>query len=1065
MLPGEVAFVSATPTETSGPNPLVWNLGDLPANQTRTITITVQVQSWVTQTFTNTAQVDSPTYDPDPGNNQDREPTTVLAAEANLSLVKSDDPDPVVPGTLLTYTLTVSNTGPSDALGVVVSDTLPGEVTFVNANPSQSGGPNPLLWNVGTLAAGENRTFTILVQVQPWVTQTFTNTALVTSRTFDPDLNNNEDEEPTSLLPPEADLSVSKSDDPDPVIVGDLLTYTLTVFNAGPSDAQNVVVSDTLPVEASFVNADPAQDRGPNPLGWDIGTLPAGESRAFTITVQVELWVTQTFTNTAVVTSTTFDPDTTNNETEEPTQPIRRIDLSVIKADDPAAVVPGTFLTYTLTISNAGPSDAENVVVLDILPGEVSFISATPPQDSGPNPLVWNIGDLPVNQTRTITINVQVHSWVTQTFTNTAQVDSSTGYDPDPSNNEDQEPTIVLEPEADLLLLKTDNPDPVMPGTLLTYTLTVSNAGPSDARNVVVSDTLPGEVTFVSAAPPQTSGPNPLLWNLGTVPAGEDRIIEIVVQVQSWVTQTFTNTAVVTSTTFDPDPSNNDREEPTSLLEPEADLSIAKADDPDGVVPGAILTYTLTIYNAGPSDAQNVLVSDTLPTEVSLLGATPPQDSGPNPLVWNVGTLTAGESRVFTVTVQVPRWVTQPFTNTAIISSTTYDPDSDNNETEEPTTPLLPSLAISKDVQPSEAVGNMPITFIIRITNTSQVTFDPLMLSDTLPANFHYVAGSGVPADPDIISEPLLVWQSLGPLPPNDIRTVTFAVTVTSGITGTYVNEALVGGVSPAGTFTDTDEAWVQIMEPAVAIDKLLVAADEDLVAPNYVTFTITITNMGITDIAQLPLQDQYDPYYLSFVWASPMPDEPDDDGLLTWYDLTALGPNGFGQNLAPGEAFQVTTVFLVAHEIVTFTINTAIITDAIDTYDNIADRVEDSEPVSGIPTALDLLYFRAQAAENSILLEWETAWERDNWGFALYRSTTPNIEDAEWLHFELGQGSGQFQGQRYQYEDKSIDPGQVYYYWLEDLDLNNRVMGIWTDGPVTALMARYRLYLPIVHR
>jgi len=97
-------------------------------------------------------------------------------------------------------------------------------------------------------------------------------------------------------------------------------------------------------------------------------------------------------------------------------------------------------------------------------------------------------------------------------------------------------------------------------------------------------------------------------------------------------------------------------------------------------------------------------------------------------------------------------------------------------------------------------------------------------------------------------------------------------VTATPGVTGTYWNVALVGGEYPGGVLTDTDDAPVAIVDPAIALDKQLVAFDTDLLAPNYVTFTIVITNVGISTIDVLPLLDAYDPYYLSFVWAEPMP-------------------------------------------------------------------------------------------------------------------------------------------------------------------------------------------------
>ncbi|MCS7287479.1 MAG: hypothetical protein NZ653_10165, partial [Anaerolineae bacterium] len=186
---------------------------------------------------------------------------------------------------------------------------------------------------------------------------------------------------------------------------------------------------------------------------------------------------------------------------------------------------------------------------------------------------------------------------------------------------------------------------------------------------------------------------------------------------------------------------------------------------------------------------------------------------------------------------------------------------------------------------------------------------------------------------------------------------------------------------------TDTDDAPVALTDPAVVVDKQLVAADLDELLPNYVTFTIVITNVGISTIDVLPLVDQYDPYYLSFITATVYPNEPADDGLLTWYDLTGPAPYGFGRDLAPGESFHITTVFRVVHDITT-TVNTAIVSDVVDVYDNPANEDRDDEVIVNIPTAVELLYFRVGGVAGwSVRLEWATAAEIGTFGFHLYRA------------------------------------------------------------------------------
>ena len=168
-----------------------------------------------------------------------------------------------------------------------------------------------------------------------------------------------------------------------------------------------------------------------------------------------------------------------------------------------------------------------------------------------------------------------------------------------------------------------DEPDPVIAGETLTYTLVITNASGVDATGVVVTDTLPVSGTF-SIIPPLgwtcTTTPNSFTCQTSVLPAMETRVITVVVPIPSYIApnSVITNTVGVTSALGDSSPADNVDEEETRVLS-EADLSIAKSAWPSVVSPGEEITYTLTVYNAGPSAAYSVVVSDTLPGEVSLV--------------------------------------------------------------------------------------------------------------------------------------------------------------------------------------------------------------------------------------------------------------------------------------------------------------------------------------------------------------------------------------------------------------------------------------------------------------
>jgi|GEM_PF-1749578 len=119
-------------------------------------------------------------------------------------------------------------------------------------------------------------------------------------------------------LAEQADLEISKADSPDPVTVGDNLTYTITVTNRGPDPATKVVVTDTLPSGVTFVSASPWCVHSAGVVTCNLGTIPAGDS--VTITIVVTPTAPGTISNTATVTSDTLDPNTANNSDTEPTE-------------------------------------------------------------------------------------------------------------------------------------------------------------------------------------------------------------------------------------------------------------------------------------------------------------------------------------------------------------------------------------------------------------------------------------------------------------------------------------------------------------------------------------------------------------------------------------------------------------------------------------------------------------------------------------------------------------------------------------------------------------------------
>jgi len=692
LLPAGATLISATTSQGSCNAVVSCALGTLTRNASATVTLNVTVGPGFVGALNNTVSVFSNAPDPNTANNSDTESTTVNA-QADLSITKTDNTDPVIAGDTLTWTIAIGNAGPSNASNVSLVDPLPAGVTLISASPSQGSCDTAVICSLGTIPVGGSATVVINVTVSSGFTGSLSNTATLTSSATDPDPSDNIATQTTTVLS-EADLAITKVASADPAIAGQNLTWTLTVSNAGPiaSDATNVSVTDLLPAGVTLVSATPSQGSCNTTVVCVLGTIASGSSATITLVVQISPSFTDSLSNTASVTSSTTDPDPGDNTVTETVAVNAQADLSIAKTDNPDPVVAGQSLTWTLAVSNAGPSTATNVLVTDALPDGVTLASATPSQGSCGGGVSCSLGTLNPGSSATITLNVTTSSGLTGTLANTASVTSNT-LDLNAANNNDTENTTV-NVQANLSISKADSADPVAPDDTLVWTLAVSNAGPSDAGSVTVSDPLPANVTFVSAVSTQGSCDATVSCSLGTLVAGSTATVTITVTINSGFTGTLSNTATVSSSSPDPNSANNSDTETTSVVQ-QADLRITKTalnlTTADGLnFEGDTIRYTLTLTNLGPNTANSITVNDLLPSAMTFVSATPSQGTySSSSGIWSVGTLANGANAtlVLTGTINATGGTLfgQTINNVATISgSSLSDPNPSNNSATAP---------------------------------------------------------------------------------------------------------------------------------------------------------------------------------------------------------------------------------------------------------------------------------------------------------------------------------------------------------------------------------------------
>jgi uncharacterized repeat protein (TIGR01451 family) len=472
------------------------------------------------------------------------------ADAADLAITKTvDDPGPNV-GATVDFTITVADLGPAAATGVRVTDMLPAGLTFVSATPSQGTyAPATGLWTVGAMVMATPATLTVRARVVS--PQLQLDTAVISgSDQVDPNPGNNTSA--ARVSPQRADLLVTNAvNDPTPT-VGELITYTAAVVNAGPDSATDVQISDALPPEVSFGFAAPTEGSYNTGTGlWTVGALAVGARATLTLAAFVNA-VPATANTADVFHADQFDPDTANNTAENGTDPAE-VDVALLKkVDDPAPNL-GDTVTFTTTAGNTGPATATGVAVTDALPAGLTFVSATPSQGTFSSATgLWTIGTIPVAGAPTLTVHATVISPAQQS--NTATVTALDQEDVNPGN--DTASTLVTPQQADVAMYKTVN-DPTPPvGSTVTFTITANNRGPNLATGVTVTDHLPPGVAFVSATPSVGSYDTATgVWTVGALSTSTAQLLTltgIVLAIPS------TNTASIThADQFDPDQANN----------------------------------------------------------------------------------------------------------------------------------------------------------------------------------------------------------------------------------------------------------------------------------------------------------------------------------------------------------------------------------------------------------------------------------------------------------------------------------------------------------------------------
>ena len=668
-------------------------------------------------------------------------------------------------GDKVDYTVTVTNDGIGDANNVVIVDRLGEGLTFVSASDNGVWDPvkRTVTWIVD-LAKGESKVFSVIATVSGY--GNVTNSLVVGNKTAGVNVTVPE-------INPDKTANISNPN------FGDNVNYTVTVTNDGIGDAKDVVVRDVLGEGLKFVSAtgEYTWDEDSRTVTW-IVDLAKGESRTFYVDAIVSGY--GNVTNSLIVGNKTISVNVTVPEI---------IPDKTVGIENPNF---GDTVNYTVTVTNDGIGDANNVVVRDILGEGLTFVDATGNYtfDEVTRTVTW-IVDLAKGESRTFYVNAIVSGY--GNVTNSLVVGNKTAG------------VNVTVPEINPD--KTANISNPNFGDNVTYTVTVTNDGIGDAKQVVVRDVLGEGLTFVDATGNYTfdEATRTVTW-IVDLAKGESKVFSVIATVVGY--GNVTNSLVVGNKTTGVN---------VTVPEINPDKTV------DNEIPnfGDNVTYTVTVTNDGIGDANNVVITDVLDKGLKFLNATEnfTYDEKTGTITWTVD-LDKGETKTFNVNVTVLGYGV--LSNTVAVGNKTAV----RNIT-------VPEIITVKEVNSSDIHIGDEITYTITVSNPGKINATNVVIRDILPEGLKFInASNGGVYDPvtGIITWILNITAN---------STVDLTADVCVNKSGNITNTVNVGNKTSNCTIESGDIVDLEIH---------IVADKSEIYVGDNVVYTVTVINNGPSD-------------------------------------------------------------------------------------------------------------------------------------------------------------------------------------------------------------------------
>ena len=606
-------------------------------------------------------------------------------------------------------------------------------------------------------------------------------------------------------------------------------SYTITVTNAGPQSAANVIVTDPLPTGIGYVSNNPSTGtatesviNGVPTLTWGIGTLANGGTATLTVDVGVNVGE-GALVNTATESQSSTTPDLTGTQQASAMiTPSSVADVVLSKKVSNATPLDGSMVAYTVSAENGGPDAAQVVQVIDTLPAGLGLVQyGAPSSVSGVG--VANASTTITGAAGTFTGDVGDYVIGTDITTGATISSVATG------------------------------------GASATITTPATGTVASETVTLVTPASAP--VTADGVTTSASAGGNTLTWNVGTFAEGDSASIVLLAEVDgSNGGNPVVNTAVETQSASTPLPNGQDTTSASASITvtPAANVSITKTVSTTGTT----ATYTLTATNNGPDSASGVTLTDNLPAGLTYVTGSATTATGTatfsaflHRLTWNVGTLATNTTA--TLTFQGTFTAGATITNTVTETQTTANPSGVTTASATINPTNMATVAVLKTVSNATPADGSQDTYTLKVTNNGPDSAAGVSVTDALPAGEGYVSSGTAPSGTTVTESNNVVTWTIGTMANGASLQLTITVDVTVG-SGAIINTAVEsqsnttpnssGGtsVSSSVTINPTAVANVTLTKTASNVTPQVGAADPS----DETAYTITVAGDG-PDTAQ----------------------------------------------------------------------------------------------------------------------------------------------------------------------------------------------------------------------